>query len=414
MILNSSFESNVGPVEFVSGTTGENFYEAALEDYIELEEAFGEMQVQQAVDEYRIMNELSMDGLKDSFMDKKQKAQAFISTYIEKAKEFFKKIWEHIKNFWRKVTAKISSWFLGSERFYTKYSKQIAAGAPLVKMNDYKYGDPHALVDKVVGVSMSISTRMVEPAELVDELVEKTANDVRKLICGSPESSDFKENLINTYRSKTKVDITEKDVDLTLLMNASNINKAIASAAKLSDQYMNAVLNNIDAVGKQFGLDQKQIAIIVKTNKAVAQVFQQAIGVAASLMSAKLAQAKSFAVEAVRLSKGLSTKDMVNDVRGVAAEKYNSAKTSVSNKYHDVKDKISGKFKKVTGHFGENGEIMSVLVPLSESDMDPDAIRLYADLSDYETPDYSNVEESFESEADWNNYLYENGIDPIQ
>lgn len=280
-------------------------YEEALESYIGLEEAFGEMQVDQCIDEFKLFKKTGALA----------KAKDTAKGYAAKAVAWLKKVWNAIKAFWIKVTNKLRSWFMTSEKFYDANKTAISKGAGKVKgFKGYKYGSIITIANKVQEIANSTKKMLTvnfsslrnkdnqltgkeaigaAKAKLGGEkLYASMLDDIRTQIAGNSDAGAFKTNLIAKYRGAAKVELKAADFQFSDLASADSTNKSIAIASKSCDLLMQNVITQVssDKVGST-----NEIAYL----KQVVQIFHQAMGVCGSLMAASLTQTKAFAVAAV-------------------------------------------------------------------------------------------------------------------
>ena len=334
MLLDNNYEKQV----FIDDTNYEisGVMEMALEDYAELEAAYGDLRVAQCVDEFALYKQ------NGEIVD-----EAAASSFLQKVKDFFKSVWDHIKKFWAKIVDKFRQWFANSEKYYAANKAKILAGAPKVTgFKGYKYGDIQEITKVVeasakrakiligTGDSHSIKTYaagggaiqsatpasvkagrdIADTAKGAQKAVKKVAankgalDKLRTDISGKPDAEGFKYNLIKRYRGENKVELTSKDINLGDLAIASNINKSIAICAKNSDDLMASIINQVDSLAKSGEAKNQEVSNKVAFLKEVSNIFRTAMSVCASLMSASLNQTKAFAIAAVRAAGGGNAK----------------------------------------------------------------------------------------------------------
>ena len=329
-------------------------YEECLESYIGLEEAFGAMQVDQCIDEFKLFKKnggktdpeaAPAEGNGESKPGIKGTAKA----YAAKAAAWFKKVWNAIKAFWVKVTNKLRSWFMTSEKFYAANKTAISTGAGKVTgFKGYKYGSIISIANKVQELANStkktltsfIGKRTGKYSDIKAGNFDSALGDLRTKLCGSADAKGFKANLIAKYRGTAKVELKAADFQFSDLANASATNKSIAVASKSCDLLMQDI---VIKVGASDG-STSQIAYL----KQAVQIFHQAMGVCGSLMASSLAQTKAFAVAAITAAGG-----------------------------------------KVSSKAAEAG-------------------------AKNESAEYEDGEQLFESDSEWTHYMQECGIEPIE
>ena len=182
-------------------------YEEALESYIGLEEAFGEMQVNQCIDEFKLFKKTgALAKTKDT-----------AKGYAAKAVAWLKKVWNAIKAFWIKVTNKLRSWFMTSEKFYAANKTAISKGAGKVKgFKGYKYGSIITIANKVQEIANTTKKMLTSGfTSLLNKDARPTAkeaigaakaklggekvygsmlDDIRTQLAGNSDAGSFKTN----------------------------------------------------------------------------------------------------------------------------------------------------------------------------------------------------------------------------
>ena len=291
MLLEENAKNTVAPkgdeavIEATLDPSG--IYAIALESYIELEEAYGDMQVQQCATEFTMFKE-------DGGIDVKKSAEK----YAGKAKAWFQKVWNAIKAFWNKVVTQLRAWFTNSEKFYAANKEAITKGAGLVKgFKGYKYGDILQIASDVRTLSDAAASQINSAFKSDKVDVAASLGMVRSHIAGESDAGAFKANILKKYRGDKVVELSAKDFTFSDLGIASNINKAIAISAKSSDLFMKKVMNQVDAADKGES-NEKKIAFL----KGITGIFHTAMATCATLMAASLNQTKHFAVAAARVA----------------------------------------------------------------------------------------------------------------